>query len=134
MQKIFRGNFSLAFLSHQYGFINCFEMLNFIFFNMISRGVSTCKILTFQDECFQKCKAQNIVKLIFSVFLASKHFALKSIGTLKMFLLSAQNNFCIIISSFVEGYVQEIQVWILCIRLVSRPLKSRCFWKNLLWS
>ena len=34
------------------------------------RGVSTCKILTFQDKYFQKYKAQNIVKFSSLAFLA----------------------------------------------------------------
>ena len=54
-------------------------------------------------------KAQKIVK--FS-FLASSidfflNFALKTCGTLKMLLLSAQNNFYIILSSYVKGYVKS---------------------------
>ena len=54
-------------------------------------------------------KAQKIVK--FS-FLASsidffKNFALKTCGTLKMLLLSAQKNFYIILSSCVKGYVKS---------------------------
>ena len=39
-----------AFLSRHYGFTNCCEMLNFLFSNIITRGVaSACKILTFYD-------------------------------------------------------------------------------------
>ena len=45
-----------------------------------------------------------------------------------MFLLSAQNNFYIILSSYVEEHVKKKnQVWISCLRLVSRPPKSGCF-------
>ena len=35
---------------------------------------------------------------------------LKTYGTLKMFLLSAQNNFYVILSSYVEGQVKKKQV------------------------
>ena len=58
------------FLSCHYGFMNFFNMLNFVFSNMMPRGVSTCKILTFQDKYFQKYKAQNIVKFSSLAFLA----------------------------------------------------------------
>ena len=38
------------FISNRhYGFMNCFEILNFVFSNVIPGGVSTCKILTFPN-------------------------------------------------------------------------------------
>ena len=40
------NKFFFVFLSCHYGFTNCFEILNLVFSNIISRGVSTCKILT----------------------------------------------------------------------------------------
>ena len=58
------------------------------------------------------------------------NFALKSYGTFKMFLLSAQNNLYIILSPYVEGYLKKIQVWISCLRLVSRPPKPGCFFEK----
>ena len=46
--KIFSSDkFFFVFLSCHYGFMNCFEILNFVFSNIISGGVWTCKILTF---------------------------------------------------------------------------------------
>ena len=53
----------------------------------------------------QKCKGQNIVKFSFLAFLAEffLNFALKTYGTLEMSPLSAQNNFYIILISYVEG-------------------------------
>ena len=36
--------------------------------------------------------------------------SLKTYGTLKMFLLSAQNNFYVILSSYVEGQVKKNQL------------------------
>ena len=66
----FCKKYFFAFLSCHYGFTYCFEILNFVFSNIIPRGVSTCKILTFQDQYFQKYKAQKIVKFSFSAFLA----------------------------------------------------------------
>ena len=40
-----------------------------------------------------------------------------------------------ILSSYVEVYViKKIQVWTLCLWLVSRPPKSGCFFENFLWS
>ena len=103
------SNKNKAFLSCHYGFANCFEILNFVFSNIITRGVSTCKILTFQDQCFQKYKAQKIVKFSFLAFLADffKNFAPKTYGTLKIFLLSAQNNFYITLGLYVEGHVKK---------------------------
>ena len=66
------------------------------------------------------------------------NFPPKTHCTLKMFLLSAQNNVYTILRLFVEGYVKSKsslnlnQVWTLCIWLVSRPPKSGCFLENLL--
>ena len=52
------------------------------------------------------------------------NFDFKTYCNLKMFILSAQNTMS---SSYVEGHVKkQIQVWISCLRLVSRPPKSRC--------
>ena len=102
-KRISADNFFL-----RYGFMNCIEILDFVFSNIITRGVSTCEILTFLDQYFHKYKGQNIVKFSFLAFLVySFNFALKIYGTLKMFLLSAQNNFYIILSSYVEGHVQK---------------------------
>ena len=64
------GKNSFAFLSCHHGFTDCFEILNFVFPNIIPRGVSTCKILTFQDQYFQKYKAQEIVEFSFVAFFA----------------------------------------------------------------
>ena len=99
--KKFSAEFFL-FLSCCHGFMNCFEILNFVFSNIIPRGVSPYKILTFQGQYFQKYKAQNIVKFIFLAFLAVFffNFALKTYDTLKMLLLSTQNNFYNILSKF----------------------------------
>ena len=47
MQKISASNFFFLFLSHHYGFLNCFEILNFAFSITIPRGILQCKILTF---------------------------------------------------------------------------------------
>ena len=108
-----------------YGFSNCFDILNFLFSNIIPRGVSTCKILSFMDWCFKKYKAQKIGEFCFKAFLADFFLIRPSKllplilpfypGTLKMFLLSAQKN---------------SQVWISCPQLVSRPSKLDVFlWK-----
>ena len=39
-------DFFFAFLSRHYGFMNCFEILNFFISNIIPGRVSICKILT----------------------------------------------------------------------------------------
>ena len=56
-------------------------------------------------------------------------FALKTYCTLKMFLLSAQNNFYITLSEFIcrRACDKKIQVWTLYIWLVSRDPKFWCF-------
>ena len=41
--------FFFAFLSCHFGLMNCFEILNFVFSNVIPGGVSICKILTFPN-------------------------------------------------------------------------------------
>ena len=43
-KRISADNFFL-----RYGFMNCIEILDFVFSNIITRGVSTCEILTFFD-------------------------------------------------------------------------------------
>ena len=45
MPKISVNNF-FSFLSCAYGFTNYFETLNFVFSNVVPRGIQTCKILT----------------------------------------------------------------------------------------
>ena len=54
---------------------------------------------------------QKIIKLSFLTFSADlfyfSYFALKTYGTLNMFLLSVQINFYIIISSYVKGHVKK---------------------------
>ena len=47
MQKCFCWQIFCVFLSHHYRFTNCFEILRFIFSNLLPRRVSTYKILTF---------------------------------------------------------------------------------------
>ena len=39
----------VAFSSRHYGFMNCFEILNLVFSNVIPGGVWTCKILSFPN-------------------------------------------------------------------------------------
>ena len=41
--------FFFAILSCHFGLMNCFEILNFFFSNVIPGGVSICKILTFPN-------------------------------------------------------------------------------------
>ena len=41
--------FFFSFLSCHFGLMNCFEILNFVFSNVIPGGVSICKILTFPN-------------------------------------------------------------------------------------
>ena len=96
-------------MSHHYGFTNCFEISNFVFSNVIPGGISICKVLTFQDWYSHKYKAQKIVKFSFVVFLDDFffNFALKTYGTLKMFVLCAYNNFYIILSSYLKEHVQK---------------------------
>ena len=65
------------------------------------------QILSFQD--LQKYKAQKIVEFSFLVFLANlfKKIASKSYCTMKMVLLNGQNNFYVIMSSYVEGHMPK---------------------------
>ena len=114
------------FLSCLCGFTNYFEISNFVFSNIIPRGASTCKILTFLDYYFQKIVKFSFVDFLADLFL---NFALQTYGTLEIFLLSAQNNLYIILSSYVEC-AKKIQVWMSCLQLVSRPPKSGCFFGN----
>ena len=102
-------NIFFPFLSSHYGFTNCPEILNSVFSNIIPGRVSICKIVTSQDQYFQKYKAQKIVKFSFLAFQADffKNFVLKTYGTFKMFLLRACNNFHIILSPYVEGHMQK---------------------------
>ena len=52
-------------LSCHYGFPNYFEILHFLFLiTYIPRIVSTCKILSFQDQHFKKYKPQKIINQI----------------------------------------------------------------------
>ena len=99
-----------ASLSCHYGFTNYLKILDFAFFNIIPTGVSTCKILTFQDQYFRKYKVQEIVKFSFQPFrlIFFFNFALKTSGTLKMFLLSTETNFYFKLSSYVEGHMEKI--------------------------
>ena len=108
MQNISANNFFWFWRCH-YEFTNYFEVSNFLFSNVISEGVSTFKIISIQDQHFKKCKVQKIVKFSFLAFSADffSNFVLTTYGTLKMFLLSAQNNFDIISSLCVEGHVKK---------------------------
>ena len=104
----------------------CSEIPNFIFSNIIPRGVLTCKILTLQGQYFQKYKAQKIVKFncrlqIFLKFCPQKLWHFEDVP------VKCQNNFYIILSSYVEGHVQKNSSQISCLWLVSRPPKSGCF-------
>ena len=58
-------------------------------------------------------------------------FALKTYCTLIMFLLSAQNNFCIMLGSWVERHVKKNQAGILCLWLVGfqASIIWMFFWK-----
>ena len=47
MQRISANNVLFSFLRLHYGYTNYFEILIFALSNIISRGVSTCKILPF---------------------------------------------------------------------------------------
>ena len=77
-------------------FLNCFSatimdfLINLTYFvsNIIPGGVPTCQIFSFQDQHFQKYKAQKIVEFSFLAFLAHffKHFALKTYRCPKQFL------------------------------------------------
>ena len=61
------------------------------------------RISTSRNINSKNCKIQ-----FFSLFgWFFKNFALKIYGVLKMFLLSAQNNFYIVSSSYVEGHVKK---------------------------
>ena len=121
-QKFLPVFFFFSLLSCYYGFTNCSEILNFVFSNIIPRQVLTCKILTFHNY-----KAQKFLKFSFLAFLANflKNFALKSYCTLKMFLLSAQNNFYFILSSYVEGHVRK--------NLSLNFMSSVCFQASKIW-
>ena len=65
--------------------------------------------------------------MVFSLFdwyLLSLTLKTYGILKMKMFLLSAQKNFYIILSSPVQGYVKRNQVWISCLQMVSiQPCK-----------
>ena len=112
--------FQLIISLHFWGVSNYFEISNFVFSDIFSWGGSVCKILTLY-------KAQKIVKFRFLPFqLIFLKFGLKTYGTLKVFLLSAQNNFHITLTSYLEEHKKKIQVWITCLWLVSRPPKCRC--------
>ena len=54
-------------------------------------------------------------------------FAFKTYASRKRFLLSAQDNFYIILSSYAEGHVKNNEVWISCLWLVSRCPKPGSF-------
>ena len=77
------------FLSCHYEFTNYFDILIFLFSN-ITEGVPEFSFLAF-----------------LAAFL---NFALKTYCTLKMFLLNAQNNFYVTMSSYEGGHVKKIQV------------------------
>ena len=133
-RQTFLPKFFFSFLICHYGFTNCFKILNFVFSNIIPRGVSTCKILTFQDQYFQKYKAQKIVKFSFLAFSTDKNFALKTCGTLKMILLIAQSNFCVTLSSYVEGHVKKKSSLNFMSLVGFQAPKSGFFLENFLWS
>ena len=113
--------FQLIISLHFWGVSNYFEISNFVFSDIFSWGGSVCKILTLH-------KAQKIIKFRFlPLQLIFLKFGLKTYGTLKVFLLSAQNNIHITLTSYLEEHRKKIHIWITCLWLVSRPPKCRCF-------
>ena len=76
-------------------------------------------------------KAQKIVKFSFLAFSANFffNFVLKTCGTLNMFLLSAQNNLYIKLSSYVKGYVKSefhVSSWFPCLQNLDIFWKTYC--------
>ena len=103
-------------------------LIYYFFFCLISHqeGFQLFKYYLSKISTYRNIKLKKIVAFIFLVFLANffKNFALKTYCTLKMVLSSAQNNYYVIMSSYVEGHVEKnIQDWISCLQLVSRPPK-----------
>ena len=76
-------------------------------------------------------KAQKFVKFSFLSFSADifLNFLLKTCGTLKMFLLSAQNNLYIKLSSYVKDYVKSefhVSSWFPCLQNLDIIWKTYC--------
>ena len=97
------------FLSCHCGFTNYFEILNFVFSNIIPREISTSTILTFQDSTSRNIKLKNCKIQSFSLFswFFFWNFALITYGTLKIMLLSVQNYFYFTLSSYVQEHVKN---------------------------
>ena len=126
-------------------FLNCFSatimdlLINLTYFasNIIPGGVPTCQIFSFQDQHFQKYKAQKIVEFSCLAFLAVfffkfcpqnlLHFEDVPIKCPKQFLY--YNEFICRMT-----HSKKFQVQISCVWLVSKSPKSACFLENLLQS
>ena len=84
-------------------------MLTFLFCNTIPGGVQIVKYFFSRISTSRNNNTQKLVEFGFLAFLPDffLYFALKYYGTLKIFLLSAQNNAYVILSSYVEGHVRK---------------------------
>ena len=117
-----------------FAFLSCVYVLKY----SIPGGVSTCKILTFQDQYFQKYKAQNIVKFSFFCLLSRffKIFALKTyIWHFEDVPIKCPKQFLHYLSSYGEGHVQKNSSLNFMSLVGFQTSKNRnIFWKIFLWS
>ena len=89
--------------------------------------------IIFLGLALPKIKSLKHRKIQFLGFLTdfSLNFALKTCCTLKMFLLSARNNFYVIMSSYLEEHVKKISSLNFMSLLGFQASKScMFFWKN----
>ena len=96
------------FLSCHYGFTNYFEILNFLFLISCQEEFQPVKYYLSRISTSKIWSSKNCKIQFFSLFdWFFKNFAFETYGILKMFLFSAQNNFYITLSSYVEGHMKK---------------------------
>ena len=94
---------------------------------------------TQKQGTLENCVCLKMISKLRDVFLFEVHNPAKPYSSLKI-LLGSQDNFYIILSSYVERHLKKKkkkkknQVWISCLWLLSMCLKSGGFMENLLCS
>ena len=108
-------------LSYHYEFTNNFAILNFAFSNIIPKRVPTRLVLSFQDQ--HKIQFLSLSCYFFLIF------AFKTYVSLKRFLLSAQDSFYIILSSYVEGHAKKSSLNLMSLFGFQASKFWKFFWK-----
>ena len=113
-KKISANNFLCLFLSFHYGFTKCFHIYIYIyiyiyiffFFSLIYQ--KKFQLVKYYHSNLSTQLNSRLRIQLFSLFgWFFKNFPPKTYCILKMFLLSAQNNIYVIMSSYVKGHAQK---------------------------